>query len=231
MRKKRITAEELMAQLERDPAYVKRQAELADAHELREAEIALAMRPLLQRLAEQGYEVSDLRELVLRHAPLAPKVVDTLLEWLPKIEDGAIKEHIVRALGAAGAPFPGESLAELFDRSTSEGLRWAIANTIAEARPGGITDWVLERARDPATGKAREMLALAVARLAPPEVANAALLRMLDDLPGHVALALAEIGGPYEATVLEAKSAATRGWVKREIEAAIRAIRRRSRGR
>ncbi len=227
-RRKGMTAEELMAQLQMDPGYVQRQAERADARELREAEVASATRPLRERLAEQGYEVSRLDQLVPEYGPLAPEVVRTLLEWLPTSEDLAVQEQIVRALAASSSQFPGEKLAKLFDETGSETFRWAIANTIAEARPDGITDWALERLQQPSTGKAREMLTLAVARLAPPEVANPILLGLLDDLTGHVAMALAESGGPEEAAALERLSSGTDGWVKQEIVKAVHSIRRRS---
>jgi len=72
------------------------------------------------------------------------------------------------------------------------------------------------------------MLALAVARLAPRNRAIAALVRALDDLTGHAALALGEVGGASEVTLLEARLPHARGWARRELERAIRKMRKRS---
>ena len=100
----------------------------------------------------------------------------------------------------------------------------AIANTIAEARPKGITDWLLSVVKDPAYGDARQMLTLAVARIASPQIANETLISIYDQLPGHVALALAESGGERELKFLEDKRDRSKGWVRREIEKAVKTI-------
>jgi hypothetical protein len=71
------------------------------------------------------------------------------------------------------------------------------------------------------------MLALAVARTSSPAEANRALAGLLDEIPGHAAIALAECGGPKELALLKAKASKTKGWVKKECEKAVRAIARR----
>jgi hypothetical protein len=71
------------------------------------------------------------------------------------------------------------------------------------------------------------MLLLALARIAPRDVANPVLLRHLDEMPGHVALGLAESGGMAEAEALRHKATREKGWVRKELQRAIRRIEKR----
>jgi hypothetical protein len=71
------------------------------------------------------------------------------------------------------------------------------------------------------------MLALAVARVCPPATANPVLTELLNVIPGHAALALAACGGKAELQQLEARLATAKGWVRKEIVRAIKAIRKR----
>jgi len=68
------------------------------------------------------------------------------------------------------------------------------------------------------------MLALAVARHAPRDQALSALENVFDELPGHAAIALAEIGGPEQAALLRTKLEQATGWVADEIRKAMRKI-------
>jgi hypothetical protein len=97
----------------------------------------------------------------------------------------------------------------------------AIANTIAEARPTGITDWLLHVVQDPAYGEARQMLPLAVARMVSPQTANDVLLSIYDQLPGHVALSLGESGGERELKFLRDKRDRYKGWIRKEIKPSV----------
>ena len=98
---------------------------------------------------------------------------------------------------------------------------------IAEARPTDVTDWLLSVVNDPAYGDSRQMLTLAVARIASPQTANDVLLSIYDQLPGHVALALAESGGKRELEFLRDKRDRSKGWIRKEINKAVGAIARR----
>jgi len=53
---------------------------------------------------------------------------------------------------------------------------------------------------------------LAAARTNPPDTANPVLLRLLDELPGHAALGLAESGTLSELPALERAYKSTTGW-------------------
>src|SRR6266850_2642509 len=169
MKKKRpMTAKEFAAQLKADSTYqatLKQQAE--NAARIRKVETTL-----MKGLSSKGYNAASLDELVRTYAPLCREIADALVESLHEVSDTNVREAIVRALGAVREQFNVRPLADLFERADSATLRWAIANTLAEARPTTLSDWIISAVQNPQYGKAREMLALAAARTNPPEVAN-----------------------------------------------------------
>lgn len=226
-KRKSKSAADFLAELNADPEHVARRNAQEDARVLREAEIRTVIQPLLEQLLAAGYPVASLDTLVTSYEPLPAPVVALLLDWLPEVNDTAVQEQIVRALGASAVPFDGDPLVALFDSTDSGAVRYAIANTMAQAPVRGVGPWVLKAVQDPNYGTAREMLALAAARHNAATVANPVLVGLLDQIPGHAALALAETGHRHELEVLERKYAAASGWVKQEIGRAMSVIQRR----
>jgi hypothetical protein len=183
--------------------------------------------PILDDLALRGYPVDSLSSLAGTYGPLPNPVVEVLLRWLPKTNDIKVSEWLVRELAAAKGPYDGRPLIELFDRSSSEHLRWVIGNTLALSSATNVVPWLLSAARNPEYGRARQTLILAIPRHAPAEEGRAALLACFDDFPGHASEALAKIGGPSDLDFLTGQRRRCSGWVGREIDAAIRRIRKR----
>lgn len=221
-----ISAAELMGELQKDPHHQQQQAARERLHSETAARVDVVSEPVIRSLREAGFAVDRVEELAPRYSPLTEPAIRVLLHWLPRVQDERVQEMIVRALGATTEPFDGVPLARSFETSNSESLRWAIANTLAVAHPTGLADWVLRTVSDPDSGQAREMLAIAAARLAPAEAANRTLAPLLQELPASVAHAFAISGGPAELALLEAQRDRTRGWQKKEIEKAIRAMRK-----
>ena len=226
-REKSTSAADFLAELNADPEYVRTRAARENAQVLREAEISLITRPLLQELTAAGYTATSLDELLTKYAPLPSAIVILLLDSLSEVADIAVQEQIVRALGASAGAFDGTSLITVFENTHSAGLQYAIANTMAQADVRDVAHWILDAVQDPARGTARQMLALAAARRNSPTLANPILLGLLDELPGHAALALAESGEGRELEALEKKYPASAGWEKQQIGRAMSAIRRR----
>jgi hypothetical protein len=222
-----VTAEELAAELEQDTEFLQRKAEQELRRRQLEARNRELVAPILAELDRNDVKALTIEDLTRRYAPLSEEIVQVLLKWLPRVEDEKAKEQLIRAVASAREPFDGRPLMNLFDSTESEVLQWTIANTVAEARPSGIEDRVIEAAMNPASGRAREMLALAVARLIPRERAKPVLTALFEEFPGHVAMSWAEIGGTEELAILEGKRENTRGWVKKEMERAIESIRNR----
>lgn len=222
-----MTAAELMAQLEQDPAFKEGQAR----RELDRAETVARFRdasaPVLDDLRSIGVTPTSLGTLASEYPPLSQEIVDVLLRWISRTDDPDLLESLVRALAASEVVFDGKPLAQAFENSKSDTLRWAIANTMAEALPTSITDWIIRALQTPGYGEARQMLPLALARLASSRTANEVLISVFAELPGHVALALAESGGEAELKFLRVKRAQYAGWIRKEIDNAVRAITKR----
>lgn len=223
---KSMTAAELLAELRGDPEFVAREGRQAQEEALNVARFQTLAAPILRDLSAIGVTPSSLDRLAHEYAPLPADVVEVLLDWIPRATDPNLQESLIRPLGAAGVRFNGKSLIEAFENTQSELLRWAIANTIAEARPSGVTDWLVGVVQDPAYGDARQMLCLAVARIAP-QIANDILVSIFDQLPGHVAMALGESGGRREVGLLREKRDKYGGWIRNEIDRAVRVIAKR----
>lgn len=220
------TAAEFMAELQVDAEFRRKAKERERKSAAKEMAYKMSEQPILRSLAAVGADVLDLMELPTYG--VSREVATVLVEGLPRAEDEWLQETIVRVLAAAREPFEGQALVDLFERTDSETLKWTIANTLAEARPSGISDWVVDAMRDRASGKAREMLAIALARLVPPSIAIPVLVGAFDEYPGHVAMALGEVAGPSERELLERAMAGAKGWTHKEIKKAIRAITKRS---
>lgn len=222
-----VSAADLIAELQQDPEYQKKRAERERAHAERVQRTQAAAELVVRELQTAGFAVDAVEELATRYAPISQPAIDILLSWLPRVQDQAVRETIVRALAATAEPFDGRPLARAFDESRSESLRWAIGNTMALANPTGLAEWVVKAVSDPASGKARETLALATAKLVPTSIACRTLTPLLEELPGNVAQAFAQCGGSTEAALLQEWRERTKGWQRKEIDRAIRAIRKR----
>ncbi|MGO8753387.1 MAG: hypothetical protein ACLQNE_46215 [Thermoguttaceae bacterium] len=214
-----------------DPEFQERQAETYRKLAERQAAFAVIERPIMDELRKVGVAAASVDEMVKGYAPLSPQIVQVLLDWLPRVQEDRIKESMIRALGAAKEPFDGRPLADCFMHDTSETLRWPIANSMAIARPLEISDWLVEAVKNRLFGSARQMLVLALAKLTPRETSLPVLLSVLDELPGHVAKALAGIGGAAELSALKSRVDSVQGpkWIRNEMLKAIRKIEKRLR--
>lgn len=245
MKNKYVTAEELMTKLQNDPMWVARQ-EADDRERQRLQDEFLAMeRPVLADLRAAGVVVPSLGNAkdFASYMPLSPKIVAVLLHWLPLVH-WRLKEPIARLLAASAEAFDGTVLADEFDKSllvntddlpTAEAislgdLRWAIANTIAEARPYGIGDWILKTVMEPSLGKSKEMLLFGLARLLPQEQAREILTQFFEEFPSHCANGLAELGANVDLEFLEESKAAYGGEIRKGIERAIKSLKRGRKG-
>jgi len=220
--KQKLTAAELSESLASDPVY---QGKLV-AQNQRAAEVEAASAPLLADLAAVGFSVNSVDEL-RAHSPIPSPAAQVLLRWLGRLSIPALQDAIVRDLAYVEEPFDVRPLLVLFEQTASDSLRWAIANTLAELRPLDAREWVISTLNNREYGRAREMLPLALARIAPSNVANTVLLKHLDEMPGHVALGLAESGGLVEADVISRRALSEKGWIRKELERAARKIRKR----
>lgn len=219
----RITAAEFVEQLKDDAQYQSAMvAQRQRAFRIRaEAELPLG------ELHSRGYPAESLSELRQKYVPLPTEIVEILLKWLPLLAEPALQEQIVRNLVNVEAPFDPGVLIRLFESTLSEAVRWAIANTLAELRPLSAREWVIDALRNRQYGRAREMLPLALARIAPSDEANRVIAEVFDEMPAHAAIGLAESGGALELELIKARTECEKGWVRKELQRAAKRIERR----
>ncbi|MCU0649590.1 MAG: hypothetical protein MUF00_16475 [Gemmatimonadaceae bacterium] len=227
-KRKAKSAADFLAELSADKGYSTEQNARQEERIRREQYLRALTRPLLDELSAAGFPVDSLDSLVPRHAPLPASITGLLLRHLPIIDEVAIQTQLVRALGVSATPLPAEPLVRVFRETHSDALRYAIANTLACTEVRDVGAWLLSAVRNREYRTARQMLVLALARRVQPSQANPILLELLDEMPGHVALALAESGGVAELSALEHRYTSTAGWEKKEIGKAISVIRRRA---
>ena len=172
--------------------------------------------------------VSDIYDFVNGSTPL--EAVPVLIQLLPVLEDGAIKEGVIRALGDKTARgIAAHPLIEELKRigSSSPLLGWVIANSLAEIVELSDFEELRSLVRDASLGKAREMLVLALARTRHPDVA-AELAQLTDDeaVAGHIVIAAGEIGASQLRLFVERQLIGGRPWVRKEARKALRRIQR-----
>lgn len=171
----------------------------------REAEAAVRFgreaQPLLDALEAAGIKTADFGQFgIASHntfdfARAAPIIAD----WLPRIGDPKVKEAMVRSLAGQRAA-RGEGTRRLlaeFNRpeySSQEGLRWAIANTLATLAGPSDADAIIEVLRESRHGEARQMLCDALVRTRDHRRVGV-LLDLIDDddVAGHAISALRRI--------------------------------------
>jgi hypothetical protein len=226
--KKWQAAADFITELENNPDFVKRRDEKQQRNAARAATLENVQRPILDKLKQLGVTGNSIDEIVQRYAPLPPPVIEVLLESLSDMSITGIKESIIRALGAAQEPFDGELLIQCFEKDYSDTLRWPIANTLAEARVNGVSQWLVHAVLNKRYGKSREMLVMALAKTVSPDVALPVLRSVFEELPGHVARAMRDIGTASDANFLERRVEAYKGWEKKELLKTIKAIQKRN---
>ncbi len=227
-RHKKVTAGQLAKKLERDPDFVAQRAKRREEHARQIAPALELQDRILSELAGRGVHASSLAGLG-ESGSVPPAAVDVLLGWLRRTDNPDIRMAVVGPLAVAGEPFDGTPLAIAFDSTDHHTLKWTIANTIAYARPTGLSEWLESRLADPSLERTREMLAVAAGHLLDPSKASAILRNVFPELPGHCAIGLGECGDNADRAFLISQRDKYSGWVRKEIEMAIDKIERRQR--
>lgn len=222
-RKKRAaqTAEELMAELQRDPAFLKLQEERRRKHQIQVENYKRALDPVLQRLADVGIKVDSLQTLQ-RGKRAYKAAIPVLIDVLPGLTELSLKMDIVKTIAV---PWAGDGvvrclIAEMkagVDEEDSDGYLWSLASGLEIVVRENFGSELASMVRDIRFGKAREMLVLALAKSDYSEV-DAVLRELLDDdeLVGHVIIALVKRGVRIDYERVEALKKHERAWVRRE---------------
>lgn len=221
------SAAELMAELQRDPAFVARRTQQEDDRQRSIDRYRTAARGVLADLAAVGFDVEavgDLRRLGREYA----KAVPILARWLPRLEDTAVKEDVVRTLSVPWATDVAPLLVSEFKQVedlTGMGLRWAIGNALDVLASDDIADDLIELATNRQYGKAREMVTVALGKLKHPRVTDVLLDLLADDeVVGQAVMALGKQRAKTARSSIEPLLEHPKPWVRKEAKKALASI-------
>jgi hypothetical protein len=176
---KRVTAADLLAQLEKDPAFVARREEQDRAVKAKAEALQAEEAPLVADLRAAGYEVTSVWDLVNRSVSYE-EAVPLLLSHLARPYSSPIREGIARALGTPGAI---SKWAVLLDRYESENdlrVKDGLAAALAAIADDSVLDSVIGLVRDSGNGPSRLLLLRALAKSRAPK-AHETLMALRSD--------------------------------------------------
>jgi HEAT repeat protein len=220
----------------------------------REALIAASRRaaePIVAELAQLGFQLEGVSDLYKRLRPAEYEAdgktlkiermsdlyrepidyrvaIPVLIKWLPLVNDIAVKTELVRALSTKWAkPEAAQPLIEEFRKAPMEkvSFKWAIGNALSEVADATVFDEVAELVRDKQHGRAREMLAVALANTKAPQAVDI-LVELLDDeqIAGHALMGLRKLAPPEARGAIERFVDHPKAWVRKEARRALAKI-------
>ena len=160
-REKWITAAEHMAQLEKDPEWVARNAEREARLKELEEQFRREEAVLLAELKKIGFNLESVWDFV-NTAEKYPSAIPVLLRHLSLPYHKRIKEGIIRALTVNYAgPDVLRELIRLFREETDgsgNSLKWVLGNAISEVATPADAETIIALATDPTHGQARDVI-------------------------------------------------------------------------
>lgn len=226
------SADELMAELEKDPAFVERQRARIEKQEESRRRYMEAAAGLLEDLHLAGFEagvVSDLR------TSGDERVIPILSRWLPQVEYEPLKQDIVSTLGSSwGRPGAARPLVDEFRRTSPpddpEGfsLRWFIGDSLERVADESVLDDLIDIAVDPGNGRDRSFVVAALGNMrAERERVLPVILGLFDDpaMAPYAAIAAGKLRAVETKSRLEQLAADPRDWVRDEARKALKKLR------
>lgn len=181
--KSRITAEQLMSELESDPEWVAKRDAREQWRKARAARIGREEAPLVREVSDAGLEINSVWDLVNTREPY-PEAIPVLLRHLKRRDyHPAIREGIARALTVKSYPEILPAMIESFREDPDpivNGPKWAKGNAIEVLFDDRHVEEIVELARDPTHGEARDMLVYALGKSKSP-FADEVLQELLAD--------------------------------------------------
>jgi hypothetical protein len=160
-REKWITAAEHMAQLQKDPEWVKRNAESEARLTERQEQFRKEEAVLLAELSNVGFNLESVWDFV-NTADKYPGAIPVLLRHLSLPYHKRIKEGIIRALtvNSAGPDVLRELIRHFREETDDRGnsLKWVLGNAISEVATPADAETIIALAIDPAHGRARDLI-------------------------------------------------------------------------
>ena len=185
------------------------------------------MAPLMEELRAAGFDQMTLDELRTSRREYA-SAIPILVRWLGRIDAANAKESIVRALSVPWARgIATRPVLDEFHRAPREwvGYRWAIGNAMEVIADESVAPEILSIVGDPAHGTARQMFVLALGKLRYRESVPTLIQLLSDeDVAGHAAMALGQMGAAEAVTELERLASSAKPWVRKEASKALKRI-------
>ena len=167
MKKKRVTAAELLAKLNANPQFVAERAREKEERERLAAEWALAEAPLIEELRAVGVHVGSVWDLVNTRDSY-PKAVPILLASLHRAYPAPVREGIARALAVPEAKLHWEMLKRLYRDEPGGRVKDGLAVAVAATADDDVIGDVITLLRDTHLGPSRLLLLSALERSADP---------------------------------------------------------------
>jgi hypothetical protein len=223
------SAVEMMAELRKDPEYADRMRRAEQQQRANAKQYRSDAEPILSDLAAIGYRIAAIGDL--RRSGNYRAAIPVLLRWLPQVSNPQVEEDIVRTLSVPWAkPSAAPALIEAFknvDDPTGTGLRWAIANALEVVSDDSVFAEVVSLVRDGKYGKAREMLALALANMDAVRSMPVLLDLLRDDqVAGHAVMALGRLAAPSAREHVARLLTHPTPWIRKEAKKALTKIER-----
>jgi hypothetical protein len=158
-----ITAAGLMQRLERDPAWVRKDADREEQRRVFESSLITEQAPLLADLAAEGVRVSSVWDLVNTAADYT-SVLPVLMSHLRKPYHPNNREGMARALAVKSARSFINEIIDLYRAETNPELQTALACAIAEASNNTTRPELMKLAEDRRFGGSRTILLTALAK-------------------------------------------------------------------
>ena len=226
-RRSPITADELLYELEQDPEYQRRQAELQRQQQRNIEEYLTAAAPVLRDLAQAGVHVDRISadQLIEQDYKTA---IPILLRWLPRVDNLRIKEAIVRSLSVPWAkPTAAPALVDAFRQAPDDppGLKWAIGNALSIVADDSVFQDIVALVRDKRHGPGREMVVEALANMRNPQAVDVLCELLADEeVAAHAVVALGKLKAARARPQIEPFLNHSEGWVRKEAKRALAKI-------
>ncbi len=184
MKKKNVTAAELIAELNSDPKFVAERDAREAARLARVEALRVEVAPVLDELQAAGCSVSSVSDLMEPPYPDAspwPKSIPILLGYLQRDGFSAdARELLACALAVPEAKGYWDVLTRLFQQEQAEAPKHRLAAAIGATADNKVIGDVIALARDTRHGSSRLLLLKALKRSADPR-ARAALMDLATD--------------------------------------------------
>jgi len=185
----------------------------------------VASKPILVELSQIGFDIEWISDLYNKRMDYK-RAIPILLKWLPRTENPAVKESIVRALSVPWAKqteAPKLLVNEFKKQVSNPGLQWAIGNALSIVADDNVLNDIIELIRDKTYGKSRELLVLSLGHMRASAVEDILIELLSDeDLAGYAIMALGKVKSKKARPEIEHYLTHPKSWVRKEAKKALK---------